>query len=57
MKDIKCKTCFGCNLLEIKYFKGKYECNNYVNAYITESDMCKEILGEQLSFHGKEVRL
>lgn len=53
MNDIKCKTCFGCNLLEIKQFKGRYECKNYVNAYKSEASVCNESLGEQLSFNEK----
>lgn len=24
-----CKTCLGCNKLELKEFKGTYQCNNY----------------------------
>ena len=45
----KCKTCSGCNLLEIQFFRGKTECNNYVKANDTGIDLCKRILeGEQI---------
>lgn len=26
----KCKTCLGCNQLELKSFSGVYECKNYM---------------------------
>ena len=48
MKEIKCKTCLGCNLLESGQFKGKYECENYVKANQSGLDMCKKVLCEQL---------
>ena len=45
----KCKTCMGCNLLEITLFKGKNECENYVKANDSGLDLCWKILkGEQL---------
>lgn len=40
----KCKTCLGCNLLELKYFKGKENCNNYTKANESGLDMCKKII-------------
>lgn len=30
----KCKTCIGCNQLELKSFTGKYECKDYVKGVI-----------------------
>lgn len=45
----KCKTCMGCNLLELQFFKGKNECENYVKANDSGLDLCWKILkGEQL---------
>lgn len=45
----KCKTCMGCNLLEITFFRGKNECENYVKANDSGLDLCWKILkGEQL---------
>lgn len=45
----KCKTCMGCNLLELQFFKGKNECENYVKANDSGLDLCKKILqGSQI---------
>ena len=49
MKEIVCKNCLGCNLLEIPYFKGKTECQNYIPANKSGLDLCKRIIeGEQI---------
>ena len=48
----KCKTCFGCNLLEIQFFRGKQECSNYIQANESGFDLCKRILeGKQLKIN------
>ena len=45
----KCKTCFGCNLLEITFFRGKQECSNYIQTNESGINMCRKILkGEQI---------
>lgn len=45
----KCKTCMGCNLLELQFFRGKNECANYVKANDSGLDLCKKILqGSQI---------
>ena len=45
----KCKDCTGCNLLEIPFFTGKTECDNYSKTNETGLDKCWKILkGEQL---------
>ncbi len=45
----KCKTCLGCSLLELKYFKGKEDCVNYAKANESGLDLCWKILrGEQM---------
>lgn len=45
----KCKTCMGCNLLELQFFRGKNECGNYIKANDSGLDLCWKILkGEQL---------
>ena len=44
-----CKTCSGCNLLEIPFFKGKQECSNYIQTNESGINMCRKILkGEQI---------
>lgn len=30
MIEGKCRTCLGCNLLELEEFKGKQKCENYI---------------------------
>lgn len=40
----KCKTCSGCNLLEIPFFRGKQECSNYIQANESGFDICKKII-------------
>lgn len=48
----KCKTCSGCNLLEIPFFRGKQECSNYIQANESGFDLCKRILeGKQLKIN------
>ena len=48
----KCKTCMGCNILEIQFFRGKQECSNYIQANESGFDLCKRILeGKQLKIN------
>lgn len=35
----KCKTCLGCNRLELIEFKGTYRCENYIKGG-NEYDFC-----------------
>jgi len=45
----KCSTCFGCNELENMFFKGKYECDNYIS--VNEEEIGRNI------FVGKQMRI
>lgn len=33
IKRVKCAKCFECNLLLNVNFKGKYECENFIDAF------------------------
>lgn len=35
----KCKTCLGCNQLELKEFRGVYECKNYKKGVINDRNL------------------
>lgn len=39
--EYKCKTCGGCNRLELPEFKGTYRCENYIN-FCKEEEQCTE---------------
>lgn len=41
----KCKTCSGCNQLELKEFRGVYECKNYVKGLKDEKTRICSIQG------------
>jgi hypothetical protein len=46
-----CKNCTGCNLLEIPFFTGKKECENYSKSNETGLEKCWKILrGEQMRY-------
>ena len=46
-KDLKgkCKTCLGCNQLELKKFNGVYECKNYMKGSRDEKTSICSIQG------------
>lgn len=49
VKCIKCIKCLGCNMLEMKSFKGKFECENFVDDFKTKDE---NIDYKQIKFGG-----
>lgn len=41
----KCKTCLGCNQLELKSFSGVYECKNYMKGFKNEQTRICSVQG------------
>lgn len=47
-----CISCFGCNLLEMTYFKYKYKCSNYSKAIEGVKDgLCKDGKRQTMQMH------